>query len=50
MRKGIAIVHQIISEGVIEDMTVYENLVIDRLCIGDSAIFFNRNNIFCTTI
>ena len=44
MRKGIAIVHQIISEGVIEDMTVYENLVIDRLCIGDSDIFFNRNN------
>ena len=44
MRKGIAIVHQIISEGVIEDMTVYENLVIDRLCIGDSAIFFNRKN------
>ena len=43
MRKGIAIVHQIISEGVIEDMTVYENLVIDRLCIGDSDIYFNRN-------
>ena len=42
MRKGIAIVHQIISEGVIEDMTVYENLVIDRLCIGDSDIYFNR--------
>ncbi len=42
MKKGIAIVHQIISEGVIEDMTVYENLVIDRLCIGDSDIFFNR--------
>lgn len=43
MRKGIAIVHQIISDGVIEDMTVYENLVIDRLCIGDSDIYFNRN-------
>ena len=43
IRKGIAIVHQIISEGVIEDMTVYENLVIDRLCIGESDIFFNRN-------
>jgi simple sugar transport system ATP-binding protein len=43
MKKGIAIVHQIISEGVIEDMTVYENLVIDRLCIGESDIYFNRS-------
>jgi simple sugar transport system ATP-binding protein len=43
IKKGIAIVHQIISEGVIEDMTVYENLVIDRLCIGDSDVYFNRS-------
>lgn len=37
-RAGVAIVHQLINDGVVLSMTVAENLVIDRLCAGEGGL------------
>ena len=42
LRHGVIIVHQLINDGVVPDLTVAENLVIDRFCTGDAPWYFSR--------
>ncbi|MBN8938786.1 MAG: sugar ABC transporter ATP-binding protein [Rhizobiales bacterium] len=43
-RAGIFTVHQIINDGVVQDLTVAENLLLDELCAPESPIFLDRRS------
>ncbi|WP_434361571.1 sugar ABC transporter ATP-binding protein [Parasalinivibrio latis] len=44
-KSGIVTVHQIINEGVVQDLTVAENLLLDKLCDGRLPTLLNRNRL-----
>ena len=39
---GIVTVHQIINDGVVQDLTIAENLLLDKLCTGKFSTFLTR--------
>ncbi len=40
IRSGVCIVHQSINDGVAPDLSVAQNLLLDRLCNGETELFF----------
>ena len=40
IRSGVCIVHQSINDGVAPDLSVAQNLLLDRLCNGETGFFF----------
>lgn len=45
IKAGVVTVHQAINDGVILSMTVAENLMIDRLCAGETGPFARRSRL-----
>jgi len=44
-KAGIITVHQIINDGVVQDLTIAENLLLDRLCDGRIPHFINKKSL-----
>ncbi|MDD7910570.1 sugar ABC transporter ATP-binding protein [Pseudovibrio exalbescens] len=42
---GIVTVHQIINDGVVQDLTIAENLILDQLCDGRFPAFVNKGKL-----
>ncbi|MGF1761196.1 sugar ABC transporter ATP-binding protein [Photobacterium sagamiensis] len=42
---GIITVHQIINDGVVQDLTIAENLLLDQLCDGRFPTFIDKNKL-----
>ncbi|MCB8836401.1 sugar ABC transporter ATP-binding protein [Aurantimonas sp. VKM B-3413] len=40
---GLCVVHQAINDGVAPDLSVAQNLLLDRLCSGKAGLFFSRS-------
>ncbi|TNG85435.1 sugar ABC transporter ATP-binding protein, partial [Testudinibacter aquarius] len=45
IREGILTVHQIINDGVVQGLTVAENLLLDKLCLAGSETFINSKKL-----
>ncbi|MGR6980028.1 sugar ABC transporter ATP-binding protein [Testudinibacter sp. P27/CKL/0425] len=43
---GVITVHQTINDGVVQDLTVAENLVLDRLCKNNKNIFIQKKSLY----
>jgi len=43
---GIITVHQIINDGVIQDLSIAENLLLDRLCDGRFSLFLSKKALY----
>lgn len=44
-KAGIITVHQIINDGVVQDLTIAENLLLDRLCDGRTPHFIDKEEL-----